>query len=231
MLCTICARGGSKGVPGKNVRDLLGKPLIAYTIEQAKQSRLFSNIAVSSDSEEILTAAKKFGADILVRRPGDLASDSAPKVPAIHHCLIAAERELGKRFPVFIDLDVTSPLRLPEDIVGAARLLEQRGVSSVITGTPSRRSPYFGMVELDQHGVAHPFKILAEPVVRRQDAPQCYDMNASVYVWQRDIFWRKPAVFYDDTLLFEMPAERSIDIDSEFDFEIVRMLLTKRVEP
>jgi CMP-N,N'-diacetyllegionaminic acid synthase len=230
MLCTICARGGSKGVPGKNVREILGRPLIAYTIDQAKQSGLFSAIAVSSDSEEILAAAKAFGADILVRRPDELASDSAPKVPVIHHCLEAAERQLGRQSAVFIDLAVTSPLRLPEDIVGAARLLERRGVSSVITGTPARCSPYFSIVELDERGVVHLSKKLAQPVVRRQDGPRCYDMNGSIYVWRRDVFHRNPAVFYDNTLLFEMPEERSIDIDSELDFEIVRILLTKRAQ-
>ena len=175
-------------------------------------------------------AAQAFGADILVRRPDELANDSAPKVPVIHHCLEVAECQLGRQFPVFIDLDVTSPLRLPEDIVGAARLLEQRGVSSVITGTPARRSPYFNIVELDERGVVHLSKDLARPVVRRQDGPHCYDMNASIYVWRRDVFHRNPAVFYDDTLLFEMPEERSIDIDSELDFEIVRMLLIKRAQ-
>jgi N-acylneuraminate cytidylyltransferase/CMP-N,N'-diacetyllegionaminic acid synthase len=191
---------------------------------------LFASIAVSSDSERILSAAKEFGADILVRRPAELASDTAPKVPAIHHCLETAERELGRRSPTFVDLDATSPLRLPEDIVGAVRLLEQRRVSSVITGTLSESSPYFNIVELDQRGVVRLSKELDQPIVRRQDAPRCYEMNASVYVWNRDIFWRNPAVFYDDTLLFEMPAERSIDIDSELDLEIVRMLLTKRAQ-
>ena len=78
--------------------------------------------------------------------------------------------------------------------------------------------------------MVHLSKDRDQPIVRRQDAPECYDMNASIYVWKRDIFWRNPAVFYDDTLLFEMPAERSVDIDSELDFEIVRMLLTQRAQ-
>jgi N-acylneuraminate cytidylyltransferase/CMP-N,N'-diacetyllegionaminic acid synthase len=227
-LCTICARGGSKGVPGKNLRQVLGKPLIAYTIEQAQRSRLFAAIAVSSDSDEILAAARTSGADILVRRPDELSGDSAPKVPAIRHCLETAERELGRQFSVFVDLDVTSPLRLPEDIIGAVRLLEQRNVSSVVTGTPARRSPYFNLVELDEQGVVHLSKPTAHMIVRRQDAPRCYDMNASVYVWRRDVFCRNPAVLYDDTLLFEMPEERSFDVDGELDFEIVQMLLAKR---
>lgn len=226
-LCTICARGGSKGVPGKNIRDLLGKPLIAYTIEQARSSGLFQAIAVSSDSDAILDAARAFGADILVRRPSELATDAAPKLPAIRHCVEAAERELGRAFSVFADLDATSPLRLPQDIIGAVRLLEERGVSSVITGALARRSPYFNIVEIDAAGVPRISKPLDRPLVRRQDAPRCYDMNASVYVWRRDAFFRDPEVFYDDTLLFEMPAERSVDIDSELDFEIVRFLMAR----
>ena len=129
---------------------------------------------------------------------------------------------------MFVDLAVTSPLRLPEDIIGAVSLLERCDVSSVITGTIARCSPYFSLVELDERGVVRLSKKLAQPVVRRQDSPHCYDMNGSIYVWSRNAFFSNPAVFYDDTLLFEMPAERSIDIDSELDFEIVEMLLAKR---
>jgi N-acylneuraminate cytidylyltransferase/CMP-N,N'-diacetyllegionaminic acid synthase len=225
--CTICARGGSKGAPGKNTRDLYGKPMIAYTIEQAKKSGLFEIVGVSSDSEKILDAARDHGADILVRRPHDLASDAAAKVPAIKHCLEAVEREMGKPCTVFADLDVTSPLRLPEDIIGAVRLLEDRGVSNVITGTVARHSPYFSCVEIDAAGVPRVAKTLGHPIVCRQDAPPCFDMNASVYAWRRDVFMRNPSVFYDDTLLFEMPPERSVDVDSEFDFEMVKFLMGK----
>lgn len=229
-LCTVCARGGSKGVPGKNLRPLLGKPLIAHTLQQARQSGLFDAIAVSSDSQQILDVARQHGADILVRRPEEMATDNAPKVPAIRHCLESAERERGRSFPVFVDLDATSPLRLPEDIAGAVRLLETSGASSVITGAPARRSPYFNLVELDQKGVPHVCKQPSTPLVRRQDAPRCFDMNASIYVWRRDAFLAAPAVFYDDTRLYEMPEERSIDIDSELDWEIVQLLMAKRAE-
>jgi CMP-N,N'-diacetyllegionaminic acid synthase len=227
-LCTICARGGSKGVPGKNLRELMGKPLIAHSIEQAKRSGLFDAIAVSSDSLEILDAAKKHGADVLVRRPDDMATDAAPKLPAIRHCFEAAERECGRTFPVFVDLDATSPLRLPEDIAGAIALLEATEASSVITGAPSRRSPYFNLVELDGRGVPHVSKSLNAPLVRRQDSPRCFDMNASIYVWRREPFLASPAVFYDDTRLFEMPEDRSIDIDSALDWDIVQMLMARR---
>jgi N-acylneuraminate cytidylyltransferase/CMP-N,N'-diacetyllegionaminic acid synthase len=229
-LCTICARGGSKGVPGKNLREILGKPLIAHSIEQARRSGLFEAIAVSSDSEAILDVARRFGADVAVRRPDELATDTAPKLPAIGHCVEAAERARGQQFAVFADLDATAPLRVTADIVGAVRLLEERGVSSVITGAPARRSPYFNLVELDRRGTPRLAKTVDPPPVRRQDAPPCYDMNASIYVWRRDAFFRRPDVFYDDTLLFEMPPERSIDIDSELDFEIVRFLMTRAAE-
>jgi N-acylneuraminate cytidylyltransferase/CMP-N,N'-diacetyllegionaminic acid synthase len=227
-LCTICARGGSKAVPGKNLAPLRGKPLIAHTLEQARASALFDAIAVSSDSAEILEAARRYGADLLVRRPDELATDAAPKVPAIRHCVQAAERELRREFAVLVDLDATSPLRLPEDIAGAVRLLEESDASSVITGALARRSPYFNLVELDERGVARLSKRLAQPVIRRQDAPRCYDMNASIYAWRRDIFMRDPAVFYDDTRLYEMPPERSVDIDSALDLEIVRILMENR---
>jgi N-acylneuraminate cytidylyltransferase/CMP-N,N'-diacetyllegionaminic acid synthase len=228
LLCTICARGGSKGVPGKNLRPLLNKPLVAHSIEQAKATGLFAAIAVSSDAQEILDAAKRYGADVLVRRPDEMATDTAPKLPAIRHCFEAAERECGRIFPIFVDLDVTSPLRLPEDIAGAVRLLENTGASSVITGVPARRSPYFNLVELDDRGVPHVCKEQKTPLVRRQDAPRCFDMNASIYVWRREPFLAAPAVFYDDTRLFEMPEERSIDIDSTLDWEIVQILMARR---
>lgn len=229
-LCTICARGGSRGVPGKNVRELLGKPLIAYSVEQARRSGLFDAVAVSSDSATVLDAAARAGADLLVRRPDEMASDTAPKLLAIRHCVESAERELGRQFPVFVDLDATSPLRRPADIAGAIALLESRGVSSVITGAPARRSPYFNLVETNDRGVVGLSKPLDRAVVRRQDAPRCYDMNASIYVWRRDVFMTNPAVFYDDTLLFEMPETRSIDIDSELDWDIVEMLMRRRCD-
>lgn len=227
-LCTICARGGSKGVKGKNTRPLAGMPLIAHSIRQAKATGLFAAVAVSSDSDQILDVAAEWGADVLVRRPDDMASDTAPKLPAIRHCLLEAERALGREFPVFVDLDATSPLRLPEDIIGALTLLDDSGATNVITGAPARRSPYFNLVERDGDGAVHLSKTLAVPVVRRQDAPQCFDMNASIYVWRRQPFLESPAVFYPDTRLFEMPEERSQDIDTELDFDIVTLLMARR---
>ncbi len=227
-ICTICARGGSKGVKNKNIRQLLGKPLIAYTLEQARECQLFDIIAVSSDSKKILDIAQKHGADILVNRPLELATDQSDKIPAIQHCVEEVERLTAKQFEVVVDLDATSPLRLPEDIHGAVSLLETEKVGNVITGTPARRSPYFNLVELGNDCVVRLSKPLNQQIVRRQDSPKCFDMNASIYVWQRDVLFNAPTLFNADTRLFVMPEERSIDIDSELDFEIVELLMRKR---
>ena len=227
-LCTICARGGSKGVPNKNIRQIGGKPLIVHSVLQAQLSGLFEAIAVSSDSPEILDISKKYGADYSIVRPQDLASDSAPKLPAIQHCVNEVERISGKNFDVIVDLDVTSPLRLTKDIEGAVRLLEEKNVSNVITGCPARRSPYFNLVERDEDDYVRLSKPPEQIITRRQDAPECFDMNASIYVWKRAGLIGSESIFNADTLLFVMPEERSIDVDHEWEFEYVEFLFNKR---
>ncbi len=227
-LCTICARAGSKGVRSKNTRLIAGKPLIAHSLYQACASGLFDAIAVSSDSEHILSIARSYGAACLVKRPDELAGDAAPKLPAIGHCLAEAERQLGAHFDVLVDLDATSPLRLPEDIAAVVELLEREPGANVITGAPARRSPYFNLVERGADGTVTLSKPPATPVTRRQDAPECFDMNASIYAWWADEFRAAPAVFAARTRLYVMPEERSLDIDSELDFRLVEFLLESR---
>lgn len=226
-ICTICARGGSKGVKNKNVRPLLGKPLIAHSIEQAKASGLFEAIAVSSDSDLILEISREWGVDYLVKRPNELATDQAAKLPAVRHCVAEVERQKGYSFDIIVDLDATSPLRSIEDIHRAVALLEENGVRNVITAMPSRRSPYFNLVELNANGMVVLSKPLKTAIVRRQDAPKCYDMNASIYVWTRQVLFASDTIFNEDTMLYVMPEERSIDIDSELDFEFVEFLMAK----
>jgi N-acylneuraminate cytidylyltransferase/CMP-N,N'-diacetyllegionaminic acid synthase len=230
LICTICARGGSKGVVGKNVRELLGKPLLAWSIEQARQAGLFSAIAFSSDSDLLLETALKSGADLAIKRPYEMATDAAPKLPAIRHCLEQAIARTGISPDIFVDLDVTSPLRLPSDIAGTVDLLRKSGARNVITGAPAHRSPYFNLVEARADGSVGLSKVADPPIVRRQDAPRCFDMNASIYAWRVAAFLENPAVFYPDTRLFEMPEERSADIDSDLDFALVELLLRKRLE-
>lgn len=227
--CVICARGGSKGVKGKNLRLLAGRPLLAHSVGQALDSGLFDAVAVSSDSEAILEAGRAAGATHLVRRPDELANDTAPKVPAIRHAVMTVEREAGISFDTIADLDATAPLRSQDDIRGAVALLEGSGCANVVSAMPARRSPYFNLVELDPRGRVRLSKPLERPIARRQDAPRCFDLNASVFVWSRAaLFSPLDYVLGDDTLLFEMPEERSIDIDSETDFQFVEFLMAQR---
>jgi CMP-N,N'-diacetyllegionaminic acid synthase len=227
-LCTICARGGSKGVVNKNLRIVKGRPILAFTIEQAKKSGLFSLVAVSSDSDEILNAARNAGADLVIKRPDHLATDTAAKLPVIQHAVAEAEKHAQVHYDVFVDLDCTSPLRSIEDIRGAVQLLESSDAENVITGASARRSPYFNLVEADQNGYVSISKKPIQPIIRRQDAPKCYDMNASIYAWKRAALLNASGIFLPKTKLFEMPEERSLDIDSELDFQMVSMLLNQR---
>ncbi|MEQ9518306.1 MAG: acylneuraminate cytidylyltransferase family protein [Parvibaculum sp.] len=223
-LCTILARGGSKGVPGKNVRLLAGKPLIAHSVEQARASDLFDVIAVSSDEAAILRAGKDAGADVLVERPADLATDKAAKLPAIRHCVEWVEALHTCRFETIVDLQPTSPLRLPGDIVGAVALLETGQAENVITGSPAKCSPYFNLVETRVDGTVGLSKPTDPPIIRRQDAPATFDMNGSIYVWRRDVLMSGVGLFLPTTQLYEMPEERSADIDTETDFRFVEFL-------
>ena len=226
ILCTICARAGSKGVANKNLRLINGLPLIAYSLQQAVETKLFSQIAVSSDSSEIRTTAMAHGATFVVDRPTQMASDTAPKLPAIRHCVETTEKEFGQ-FDIIIDLDATSPLRIAADIIGSLKLLTATNADNVITGTPAHRSPYFNLVEQDENGIVQLSKSLKDAVTRRQDSPKCFDMNASIYVWRRDALLNNPSLFVSSTRLFEMPRERSLDIDSEADFEMVEWMMSK----
>jgi CMP-N,N'-diacetyllegionaminic acid synthase len=228
-ICTICARGGSKGVINKNIRILNGKPLIAHSIDQAKRSELFDVIAVSSDSREILEISKQYGADLIIERPLELATDHAAKLPVIQHCVESAENMSGLSFDTFVDLDATSPLRTVEDIVNSVKEFEMNSEAcNLVTGMRSRRSPYFNLVEKNSEGYVNLSKQLKENIVRRQDSPECFDLNASIYIWNRTSLFNSQSVFNDFTMLFEMPEDRSIDIDSELDFEFVQFIANKR---
>jgi CMP-N-acetylneuraminic acid synthetase len=228
LLCTICARGGSKGVKNKNIRPMLGRPLIQYTVDQAIASNLFKYISVSSDSNEILEAVSKYQEVRRIQRPNELASDTAGKIPAIRHAVSESEKIHGMKFDVIIDLDCTSPLREASDIVEALNVFKKENAPNLITGMPARRSPYFNMVEQKEDGSIQLAKIPAKPLLRRQDAPACFDMNASIYIWKRDVLFSEDKVILPKTALYVMPEERSWDIDSEMDFEFVEYLLKNK---
>jgi N-acylneuraminate cytidylyltransferase/CMP-N,N'-diacetyllegionaminic acid synthase len=226
-LCTICARGGSKGVPNKNIRPLLGKPLIQHTIEQAKASGLFRLVAVSSDSPAILDVSARAGADLMIKRPEHMANDAAAKLPAIRHAVLETERLSGLKFEILTDMDATSPLRTLADIAGAVAMVESGEADSVLSATEAKHSPYYTLFELDEHGAPYVSKKLDKPLVRRQDAPFTYAGNASIYVWRREPFLTEPYLFSPRTRIFPMPAERSIDIDTETDFQMVKFFMLR----
>lgn len=228
ILCTICARGGSKGVKNKNIKLLNGKPLIAYTIEQAKQSKLFEHIVISTDSDAIAQCAQEYGAEVFFKRSAEMASDTAGKLDVIRDAFKRSEEYYGCTFDTLIDLDATAPLRSVQDIVDSYGQFLREDSDNLITAMPSRRSPYFNLVEVDAQGKVTLSKKLSEGVVRRQDAPKSYDMNASIYIWKRDVILNENTLFLEKTGLYVMPEERSIDIDTELDFEFVEFLMRKQ---
>ena len=225
-ICTICARGGSEGVPGKNVRPILGKPLIAHTLEQALDANLFDRVVVSSDSPEILAIAEEYGDIDTVDRPEKLATSEAAKLPAIQHAVSEVEDWDDEAFDTIVDLDATAPVRNPEDIRNSVQLFETTDASNVITGVPARKSPYFNLVEETTDGYVKLAKPPEEPIVRRQDTPECFDMNASIYVWGRYVFFRSDVEpLGKKTRLYEMEEHKAYDIDSEIDFVIVEAIM------
>ncbi|WP_422020676.1 cytidylyltransferase domain-containing protein [Pyruvatibacter mobilis] len=226
-LATILARGGSKGVPGKNVRLIAGAPLIAHSVRHAVEAGLFDAIAVSSDADDILEAGRAAGATHLVERPAQMATDEAGKLPAIRHCVAEMEMLLGVTFETITDLQPTSPTRLADDIRGAVDMQARLGVSNVISGSEAKSSPYFNLVEERADGSVGLSKAPAGDVVRRQDAPRCFDLNGSIYVWRRDALMEGEGLWFADTHLYEMPPERSVDIDTELDFRFADFLMSQ----
>jgi len=216
-------------VPQKNIRNLAGKPLLAYTIEQARQWGRADRVIVSTDSPEIAAIAEKYGAEVPFMRPDYLATDSAAKLPVIQHAVSCVEQMSGVQFDYVVDLDPTSPLRSVEDIEAAFnKLLSDPDACNIYSVTRASKSPYFNMVEVDQNGYACLSKQTSRPIVRRQDAPVVYEMNASIYIFRRDALMSADSVHTNRTLLYEMPEERSVDIDTELDFKIVEMLLLNK---
>ncbi len=234
ILCTICMRGNSRGVKNKNIRLINGKPLMYYTIKQAIKSKIFDTIIVSTDSKKILKRAKSFGAQGWFIRPKKLSSDSSSKVAAIKHALVESEKYYNKKFKFIVDLDVTSPLRKVKDIINAYKVFIRKNTDILITGTTSKKNPYFNMVEIKNKKVKKVINT-KKKIFRRQDAPKTYDMNASIYIWKRKVLINSKSVVETfqkntkiKTVLYKMPENRSVDIDSEFDFKLVKFLLKKR---
>lgn len=223
-IATICARGGSVGVPRKNIRLLRGKPLIVHTIEHAQATPGIDRVFVSTDDEQIAEVAQAAGAEVPFLRPAALATSNAAKLPVIEH-LVTQVEGLGVEVKKIVDLDPTSPLRDIADIEQCMQLLDA-DTDAVITAYPAEKNPYFNMVETRRDGTVGLVKPLPGGVASRQQAPAVYAMNASIYVWHRHTL--NLGLWSGRTRLHVMPRERSIDIDSEIDFRLVEMLMQSK---
>jgi len=227
IVATICARGGSKGVPRKNIRLLCGKPLIVHTIETAQKCPLINRIIVSTDDREIAETARKAGAEVPFMRPEELAQDDTAKLPVIKHAIQFLESQ-GYFPDIVVDLDPTSPLRTDKDMEACIRMVMAVEADNAFSVTRASKSPYFNMVEIID-GKVRLVKQLDRPAKRRQDAPEVYDMNASIYVWKRDALMNNDSLFLENTRIYLMP-KWAIDIDDETDFEFVEYILSRRIK-
>ncbi len=227
-ICTILARGGSTGLKGKNAKILCGKPLIHYTIEQALEANFFDIVVFSSDSDALLNIASQIEGVELVKRPKEFADNVISKRPGIKHAVETMEKKYKYLFDNVIDLDPTSPLREVADIHNAFNQFVENGNDSLITAMPARRSPSFNMVELNDNNEVSLMIEPDIPITNRQSAPVCYDMNASIYVWKRNILFSTDNLFLKKTGLYIMPEERSIDIDNAIDLEFVEFIMEKK---
>lgn len=229
VILTICARKGSKGIPGKNSRLLLGIPLVAFTLEQAKKLPWVDRIIVSTDDPEVKSIAEKYGISVPFLRPKYLSKDKVAKIPVILHAIKMAKKLWKETYDIIIDLEVTSPLRNIRDINKCLDvLLNNLKTKTVFSVFPAVKNPYFNMVEIDKNAYAHISKKLNRPIIRRQDAPKVYSINGCIYVsWIKDLE-REKTYFTKQTRIYVMPEERSIDIDKPLDFEFVEFLLMKQ---
>ena len=219
----IFARGGSKGIPRKNIKSFGGKPLIAHSIEIAKEIEAIDDIFVSTDSEEIINVAQKFGAKI-INRPQYLATDDSPEWLAWKH---AIEYLLSKgiSFDTFISLPTTAPLRAKKDITACIdKLHSSSRFDMIITVSKSARSPYFNMVRENDLGFSELLIKTKNNINNRQEAPQVFDMTTVCYATSPNYIRNNTSLFSGNIGHVIVPKERAIDIDDPFDFKIAELI-------
>jgi len=222
-LTVIPARGGSKGIPRKNIRLLNGKPLIAYSIEAAFKSRRANRVIVSTEDQEIAEISKRYGAEV-IDRPKELARDDSPTIDAVLHALGLLE-EGGYMPDVVVLLQPTSPLRNAEDIDNAIELFLSRECDSVVSVCEFKHSPYWSFKI--ENGYLKP--IFGENYIkmRRQDLPKAYIPNGAIYVSTPETLRKYKSFYCPKTVPYIMPLERSIDIDNEIDFILAELIMKK----
>ena len=229
ILITICARGGSKGIPGKNIKPIAGKPLIAYTIALTNELKIKwdARVGLSTDDLEIKSVASDHGVLTEYIRPAYLSTDAAGKIDTIKDLLLYEESLAGYKFDYILDLDVTSPLRTLHDIEEALNLLiEKKDAKNVFSVNQAARNPYFNMVEENSSGFYSLVKTdIDGSVMTRQSAPKVYDLNASFYWYRRSFFeLGDKSAITDRSLIYEM-NHLCFDLDHPIDFLFMEYLL------
>tara|TARA_Y100001968_G_C19405312_1_gene743330 strand:- start:1126 stop:1827 length:702 start_codon:yes stop_codon:yes gene_type:complete len=216
----VFARGGSKGLPRKNLLLLGGVPLIGHSINMAKALPQVSKVFVSTDDSEIKLVAKQYGAEV-IDRPEELAGDKSPEWEAWRHAIRYLE-DLGEEFDTFLSLPATSPLRSTEDVEEAINALDSQ-TDAVITVTPATRSPYFNMVSRALDGTT---TILcpSDGYARRQDAPEAFDVTTVAYVMKKGFILQRNRLFDGRLKSVVVPKERAVDIDDILDFKFAELL-------
>ena len=220
VLGLIMARGGSKGLPRKNLRQVGGKPMIAWTVEAGKHSQCIDRLILSSEDDEIIDTARQFECEIPFVRPKNLATDESSPLEVIRHTI----ESLPEKYDYLVLLQPTSPLRIASDIDRCVELCYQKKAPACVTITESEKTPYW-MYELQEGHRMHPVMSGTERVVRRQDLPKTYTLNGAVFVARFDWIINQNDFLGPDTIGCEMPRVRSIDIDSETDLIVANALL------
>jgi CMP-N-acetylneuraminic acid synthetase len=229
ILCLIPARGGSKGVPGKNTADLGGKPLLAWTAEAAQAAESIDRIVVSTDSREIAECAEKCGISVPWLRPAEFATDDSPVILTVLHALSKLEEE-DHYIPDFVMLlQTTAPFRTVEEIDNAVAVLNSEQADTVISVCESREHPYTAK-KINKNGELENFLDLPLNITQanRQTYPASYTMNGAIYISKRDMLLERKSFYGDKVVPYIMPQERSLDIDTPFDLEIARILAERK---
>jgi CMP-N-acetylneuraminic acid synthetase len=224
----IFARGGSKGLPGKNIRPLAGKPLIAWSIEHARAVKRIKRIIVSTDSEEIAAVARDFGAEVPFMRPAELARDDSSEWMAWRHALSYLKETEGGLPEVMISIPTTAPLRAPIDLENCLDEFAKNDADIVVTVSDAHRNPWFNMVKENADGSVGLVIDSALGVTRRQDAPVVFDMSTVAYVVRPQFVMQQIGTFSGRVRAVKVPTERAIDIDTLFDFELAEFLIGRQ---
>jgi len=219
----VFVRGGSKGLPGKNIKPLAGKPLLQYSIDIAKACSSICEVFVSTDDSEIAKVAAEVGA-VIIERPDELATDTSPEWLSWRHAIEWVQMHYGD-FDNFVSLPATSPLRSVEDVKKAIVQREKVSADICISVTPSCRSPFFNMVTQDQNGFVELVNKPNEEVTRRQDAPNVFDITTVVYVATPDFVLNQYGLFNGKVTSIEVPKSRAVDIDDIYDFKLAEAIL------